>query len=292
MYVFMTLIFAKNLSLTNLLIVIRSFIVGLCAYAFLTLIATYLNIGLSSYPYIYNIFTHDLGSSVFISNFVASGLFFCLFYRRLSGEKSIDWIECLSIILLTLTGLQTGSRTFLCYLFIFLPFLFFSFKLPKLSRFMMIIKFFWIILFFIFMVLITSYGFLDRLNNEGLHSQRFEVWREILSEHSIFSLGTFNYLDTYNISAFHNIFLDLLYIYGPAGWLLIFFYLLCLINIYLKLIFLKGYDFVLGFIFLSLTFFLSLTTVVPRGDYFNLFISLSIIYLFAELRGNQKKYSR
>jgi hypothetical protein len=266
----------RKISLNSFLLISERLLVSLGLYAVFITIPSMVVLGYYFYPSSYSLLT-GVGSSVYFSNIMGLSLLVLILYVRLNQRFNTLFVTVLFLIF-SLSGFMSGSRTFqLAFLIFIIIFFLTSGKYVRLS---------------IGLLAISSLFILEESRlyiNLFDESPRLNVWLSALSYDTLNGFLSMN-LDNFKVSAFHNIVLDSVFIYGYYSILvlLVFFYFFALtVKRSFKL---KGVDFYISIMFALFLIIVAFTSVVPRGDVMILFIGYSYLLawckiIFLKMRG-------
>ena len=291
---FLVIYYSKDVGIKEFISFLDILIFCYFIYGFIIVVPSILLLGIDFYPYIYDLMNQGIGSTSGLSNSMALGIIIFTMRFILKDFKKVGLYLLLIGLCFIIFGILAGGRTFQIVLIMcFIPILLRLVESDKATRNKnKIAKFFLLLSTLTFFTLLIFYILLQsRLGLEGLESQRFLVWTQVLSNYSIFELQEVGDLSTrYQISAFHNFILDSFYIYGKFAFgiivpvfLLIFVVLYKSFQINTK----KSYKIHLMNIIITSIAFL-MTTVVPRGDVFQIFICITIAYLFCNIFSDKR----
>lgn len=286
---FFVIYYSKDVGIKEFISFLDILIFCYFIYGCIIVVPSILLLGIDFYPYIYDLINRGIGSTSYLSNSMALGIIIFTMRFILKDYKKVGLYLLLIGLCFIIFGILAGGRTFqivliMCFIPIFLRLIESDKENLKQNK---IAKFFLLLSTLIFFTLLIFYILLQsRLGLEGFESQRFLVWTQVLSNYNIFELQEVGDLSTrYQISAFHNFILDSFYIYGKYAFGIIFpvFLLICVVSYKSFLINTnKSYKIHLMNIIITSIAFL-MTTVVPRGDVFPIYICITIVYLFCNI---------
>lgn len=289
--IFFVVYYGGSMSLDKTITLLDTLLFSYFLYGFIVVTASILVLGPNFYPYIYDVNSGGIGSTVFLSNSMALGFTLYAFRLILTMQGSIRFVTHLYGLSIVIFGIMSGGRTFtIIFLLSLIPIFMKLFsvnknkpRIPIILRSVVGLCCLAILLFVL--PLLLSGG---RLAIEGIESQRFLVWLDVLSNYDILDLDQEDLEDQYFISAFHNVVLDSFLIYGRVALILLLPSLLLFIIIAFRSLKLSSPLYLRLHIINTfiLSFSLLMTTVVPRGDVMPIFVILTLVYFLCKLPKN------
>ena len=293
--IFFVVYYGNSMSFNKIITLFDTLLFSYFLYGFIVVTASTIVLGPNFSPYIYDVNSGGIGSAVFLSNSMALGFIIYTFRLILTMQGPIKFVTHLCGLSIVFFGIMSGGRTFtIIFLLSLIPIFMKLFSanknkphIPIILRSVLGLCCLAILLFVLPLMLSGS-----RLGNEGIESQRFVVWLDVMSNYDILDLNQVDLEGQYFISAFHNVVLDSFLIYGRVALILLLPSLLLFITIAFRSLKLNSFLYLRLHIFNTfiLTFTLLMTTVVPRGDVMPIFVILAFVYFLCKLPKNELKF--
>lgn len=261
---------SKNLKINHLNL-LRVYVFFTILIICFSIIPSLFLLGTNLYGNLFDPFSFAVGSSVFASNFIANLLLLLSLFSPFKNKT----VLFLFIIMLSISGLILGSRTFLISLFISI-FLFIYDYVIKNKNHKLITSTLFFTLLFISLPFIKN----TRLFTDDSDNGRLSSWTMIFEQTNAIDLIKITDPEDFHLSAFHNIFLDSFFIYKNYGIALSIIYLFIISSLFYFILKSNIKSKLPVFLFLIFNLFISNTTVVWRGDWINVFIPLFIFSIY------------
>lgn len=292
--IFFVVYYGGSMSFDKIIRLLDTLLFSYFLYGFIVVTASLLVLG-PNFQYIYDVNSGGLGSKVFLSNSMALGFILYAFRFILTMQGSIKFLTHLCGVSIIFFGIMSGGRTFtIIFLLSLIPICMKLFSADKNKPRRQIILRSVVglcclaLLSFLLPLLLSG----SRLGVEGIESQRFLVWLDVMSKYDILDLNKVDLEGQYFISAFHNVVLDSFLIYGRVALILLLPSLLLFITIAFRSLKLNSSSYlrlhIINTLILALT--LLATTVVPRGDVMPIFVTLALVYFLCKLPKNELKF--